>query len=65
VYKRPVYIAEDGSGRVVGIGPERGSISGEGEPIRCFHKQPPVLFRQFHHIAGGEKRKGRLESPNF
>ena len=64
VDKRPVDIVEDDFGRVVGIEPERGFISGEGELISCFHKQPPVLFGQFYPVAGGESRKRRLESPN-
>jgi hypothetical protein len=25
----------------------------------CFHKQPPVLFGQFYHVAGGEEKKGK------
>jgi len=60
-----VDIVEDDFDRVVAIELERGFISGEGELICCFHKQPPVLFGQFYHAAGGEERKGRLETSNF
>jgi len=61
----PVDIVEDDFGRVVGIELERGFISCEGGLICCFNKQPPVPFGEFHHVAGGEGTKGRLESPNF
>jgi hypothetical protein len=63
--KRPINIIEDDFDRVAGIELERSFISGEGELICYFHKQPPVLFGQFYHVAGGEERKERLENPNF
>jgi len=65
VDKRPVNIVEDDFGRVVGIELKRGFVSGEGELIRCFHRQPPVLFAQFYHVAGGEERKREAGKPSF
>jgi len=51
-------LVEDDFNRVVGIKLERGFISVEGELISCSNKQPPVLFDQFYHEAGGEQSKG-------
>jgi hypothetical protein len=65
VDKGSVDIVEDDFGRVAGIELERGFISGEGELICYFHKQPLALFGQSYHVAGGEERKERLEIPNF
>jgi len=65
VEKRSFNIIEDNVGRMVWIELERGFISGKSELICCFHKQPPVLFGQSYHVAGGEERKRSLGNPDF
>jgi hypothetical protein len=60
--KRPINIIEDDFDRVAGIELERDFISGEGELICCFHKQPSVLFGQFYHLLGVKKGKRGWET---
>jgi hypothetical protein len=61
--KRLVDIVEDGFSKVGGVEFERSLVSGEGELICCFQKQPPMLVGKFYHVA--ECEETRRWKPKF